>query len=101
LTILTTALALAMGLGVAMTAGGPPGLAGAPAGIAGICGAAGGVTGGGVTSPVFVTLPCGASASTWSTRWKLTRWPGRKRGTVRQRWRPMRRNLRSALTKVI
>src|SRR5215218_5844964 len=68
-----------MGLGVAMTAGGPPGLAGAPAGIAGICGAAGGVTGGGVTSPVFVTLPCGASASTWSTRWKLTRWPGRKR----------------------
>ena len=38
-----------MGLGVAMTAGGPPGLAGDPGP------GPGGVTGGGVTSPVFVT----------------------------------------------
>lgn len=86
---------MGMGVGVAMTAGGPPGLAGDPGPGEGV------VTGGGVTSPVFVSVPGAALALTWSTRWKLTRWPGCKRGIARQRWRPMRRNLRSALTKVI
>jgi hypothetical protein len=47
LRILTVALSIAMGLGLAMTAGGPNGLAGDP-GSAGV----GGVTGGGVTSPM-------------------------------------------------
>ena len=96
LTILTLALALAMGLGFAMTAGGPSGLAGDPGSVGKIGGG-----GGGVISPTFVTVACGAFGLTWRTRWKLTRRPGRKRGIARQRWRPMRRNLRSALTKVI
>ena len=43
-----------MGLAFAMAAGGPPGLAGAP-GAAGSAGE-GGVTGGGVMSPMFVTV---------------------------------------------
>ncbi len=38
-----------------------------------------------MTSPVFVALPCGALGLTRSTTWKLTRWPGCKRGIVRQR----------------
>ena len=34
-------------------------------------------------------------------RWKLTRWPGRRRGITRQRRRPMRRSLRLARTNLV
>ena len=52
----------------------------------------------GVMSAMFSSVPGAAFASTRSVTWKLTRWPARRRGITRQRRRPMRRSLRSALT---
>ena len=55
----------------------------------------------GVMSAVFVSVPGAAFGLTRTLRWKLTRWPGRRRGITRQRRRPMRRSLRLALTNLV
>src|SRR4051794_11048896 len=86
---LTVALALLTGVRVPRTAtrdGLAPGAAGTPGGGSAAGGAAvePGSSTPGVTSAMFVTVPCGALGETRNTACKRARWPGSRRGITRQ-----------------